>query len=65
MAEISKSALFLNLNKLKKEVINEEDCSFNRLCKLQKLIKRESALKELCKKRIIYFTNFIFSFTNA
>ena len=29
--------------------INESDKTFNRLCELQKLIKKESALKKLCK----------------
>ena len=29
-------------------LIKKED-SFDRLCKLQKLIKKESALKEICK----------------
>lgn len=33
------------------ETINNKEKSFNRLCILQKLIKRESALKELCKKK--------------
>ena len=28
---------------------NDKEKSFNRLCQLQKLIKRESSLKELCK----------------
>ena len=43
------------------KIINDKEKSFNRLCKLQKLIKRESALKELCKKnynnnnKYIYF----------
>ena len=30
--------------------INDNDKTFNRLKELQKLIKKESALKELCKK---------------
>ena len=29
--------------------INKKEGIFNRLCKLQKLIKKESAIKELCK----------------
>ena len=29
--------------------INTSDKTFNRLCKLQKLIQKESALKKLCK----------------
>lgn len=31
------------------KLINDKEKSFNRLCKLQNLIKRESSLKELCK----------------
>ena len=31
------------------EIINDNEKSINRLCKLQKLIKTESALNELCK----------------
>ncbi len=34
---------------------NDKELSFNRLCLLQTLIKRESNLKELCKKK-----NFLF-----
>lgn len=30
--------------------INKFENKFNKLCKLQELIKKESALKELCKK---------------
>ena len=40
---------------------NQNDKTFNRLRDLQTLLKKESALKELCKKKykIIYFiTNF-------
>ena len=32
-------------------IINNKENSFDKLCKLQKLIKKESALKDLCKKR--------------
>jgi hypothetical protein len=39
MKEINKN---INDNKLQNK--------FNKLCKLQELIKKESALKELCKK---------------
>ena len=31
-------------------IINNKENSFDKLCKLQKLIKKESALKDLCKK---------------
>ena len=31
------------------EIINDNEKSFNRLCNLQKLVKTESALNELCK----------------
>ena len=30
--------------------INNNEKTFEKLCKLQKLIRKESALKELCKK---------------
>ena len=30
-------------------VINNKEGTFDRLCKLQKLIKKESTIKELCK----------------
>ena len=40
----------VEINKEKKqEINNDKEESFNKLCSLQKLIKRESALKELCK----------------
>ena len=45
----------ININEIKEENNkNENDFkdkgeSFDRLCKIQKLIKRESALKDLCK----------------
>ena len=31
-------------------IINNKEKTFEKLCKLQKLIRKESALKELCKK---------------
>ena len=31
---------------------NNNDKTFNKLCKLQKLIKKESALREFCKYKI-------------
>ena len=36
-------------NNEKKTVNNNKEGTFDRLCKLQKLIKKESAIKELCK----------------
>ena len=37
---------------------NDKELSFNRLCLLQTLIKRESNLKELCKKKnFLFFIN--------
>ena len=46
------------------DIINDnnidDEKSFNRLCKLQQLIKTESALNELCK--VYYISNFYFSF---
>ena len=38
------------------EKINNNGETFQRICKLQKLIKKESALKELCKKLLYYLT---------
>ena len=38
------------INENDNELINDTEKSFNRLCQIQKLIKRESSLKELCKK---------------
>lgn len=50
------------INEEKKEdnitIQNKKEPSFERLCKLQKLIKEESMLKELCKiyyKKYNYF----------
>ena len=45
------------INENDNKLINDKEKSFNRLCELQKLIKRESSLKELCKK--YYNTNII------
>ena len=42
-------------NRGKLTVINNKEGTFDRLCKLQKLIKKESAIKELCKD---YFYNY-------
>ena len=45
----------INLNDIKKKekeknnVFKDKDNTFDRLCKIQKLIKKESALKDLCK----------------
>ena len=33
-------------------IINNKENSFDKLCKLQKLIRKELSLKELCKKRV-------------
>ena len=42
-----------DINEEKKEdniiIKNKKESSFERLCKLQKLIKEESMLKEICK----------------
>ena len=49
--EIKNSINLLNNDEINDNIIiNVKGNSFNRLCQLQKLIKRESALKELCKK---------------
>ena len=44
-------------NNIKEEInnniiINNKENSFDKLCKLQKLIRKELSLKELCKKRV-------------
>ena len=53
MVEIAKSAInHKKLNELDININNFNENSFERLSILQKLIKRESALKELCKKII-------------
>ena len=50
-------------NENKNEIINindkNEEKSFNRLCHLQKLIKTESSLNEICK------SNFKYNFLNT
>ena len=43
------------VNKFEKnENINNNENTFERICKIQKLIKKESALKELCKILLYY-----------
>ena len=37
-----------------KNILNDKEKSFDILCNIQKLIKKESALKELCKSYIYY-----------
>ena len=41
--------IILNIDK------NSNDSSFQRLAKLQKLIKKESALREICKNTINFY----------
>jgi hypothetical protein len=41
-----------NSNYIKDNDYNDKFKTFNKLVKLQKLIKKESALKELCKYKI-------------
>ena len=40
------------INDIKNNAYNDNYKTFNKLIKLQKLIKKESALKELCKYKI-------------
>jgi hypothetical protein len=40
------------INDIKNNAYNNNYKTFNKLIKLQKLIKKESALKELCKYKI-------------
>ena len=48
------------IDSIKEEEIKETDKTFNRLKELQDLLKKESALKELCKqkKNITILNNF-------
>lgn len=39
----------MNKNEINTETQNDPNKIFNRLCKLQKLIKKESSMKKLCK----------------
>lgn len=39
----------LNKNEINIETQNNTNKTFNRLCKLQKLLKKESSMKKLCK----------------
>jgi hypothetical protein len=56
----------MEINEEKNDIINDKnnnnETSFNRLCKLQQLLKTESALNELCKLYYISNFNFYFSF---
>ena len=50
------------LNNDNKIVINEQMPTFEKFSKMQKLIKKESSLKEMCNKiSYIYIIIFIFS----
>ena len=48
--EIIKETNNNNKYKIKENNKNNKEKSFDKICKLQRLIKKESALKELCKK---------------
>jgi len=39
----------MNKNEIDTETQNDTNKIFNRLCKLQKLLKKESSMKKLCK----------------
>jgi len=39
-----------NTNIKENELINEDKNIFDKICKIQKLVKKESSLKEICKK---------------
>ena len=43
----------------KSKIKDNKSCTFDRLCNIQKLIKRESVLRELCK--VIFYLNLHFS----
>ena len=53
--EENKEINFNNDIKDKPTINDNKSCTFDRLCNLQKLIKRESILRELCK--VIFYLN--------
>ena len=57
--EENKEINFNNDIKDKPTINDNKSCTFDRLCNLQKLIKRESILRELCK--VIFYLNSHFS----
>ena len=57
--EENKEINFNNDIKDKPTINDNKSCTFDRLCNLQKLIKRESILRELCK--VIFYLNLHFS----
>jgi len=48
----NKEIYFNNNTKNKSKIKDYKSYTFDRLCNLQKLIKRESILRELCKVKI-------------
>ena len=57
--EGNKKVYFNNDAKVKSKIKDKKTYTFDRLCNLQKLIKRESILRELCK--VIFYLNLHFS----
>ena len=53
--EENKEIIFNNGAKDKSNIKDNKNYIFDRLCNLQKLIKRESVLRELCK--VIFYLN--------
>ena len=57
--EENKEINFNSENNDKSKIKDNKSYTFDRLCNLQKLIKRESILRELCK--VIFYLNMHFS----
>ena len=57
--EENKEINFNNDIKDKSKIKDNKSCIFGMFCNIQKLIKRESILRELCK--VIFYLNFHFS----
>ena len=55
--EGNKKIYFNNGVKVKSKIKDKKTYTFDRLCNLQKLIKRESILRELCKVIFYIYLN--------
>ena len=40
---------------IKTTSLNSENKTFNKICRIQKLIKKESAMKKLCKYKYLFY----------
>ena len=43
---------------IKTTSLNSENKTFNKICRIQKLIKKESAMKKLCKYKYSFYNIF-------